>query len=163
MKKMWIIPALMTLLLSGCGAEETFETVDDVYVQQAAAPVREIIVTLPEGAAAPAAESDAGAIYQCDGYEIMVQTMEGGDLNETIRTLSGFERTDLTVMYTGLADVEKYALVWACTGETGDRIGKAVILDDGSYHYTLTVLADANRTDAYAEVWQKLFESFRLS
>ena len=163
MRKLWIIPALMTLLLTGCGAEETFETVEDVHVQQVAAPVREIIVTLPEEAAAPAAESEAGAIYQCDGYEIMVQTMEGGDLNDTIRTLSGFERTDLTVMYTGLTDVEKYALVWACTGEEGDRIGKAVILDDGSYHYTLTILADADRCEAYTEVWQKMFESFRLS
>ena len=126
------------------------------------APAREIVVTLPEEAAAPASESDAGVMYQCDGYEIMIQTLEGGDINETIRQISGHERSELTVMYTSLSDTDRYILVWACLGEMGERVGKSVILDDGSYHYTLTVLSDADRCEEYTEVWNRMFDSFTL-
>ena len=86
-----------------------------------------------------------------------------GDMDETIRLLSGYERSELTVMYTSFADIDRYALVWACMGETGEQIGKAVILDDGNYHYALTVLADADRTAEYIQTWDQLFASFTLS
>lgn len=163
MRKLWIVPVLMTLFLAGCRAEETFETVEDAYIQQTAAIAREILVSLPETAVAPAVESDAGTVYQCDGYEIILQTMAGGDMDETIRLISGYERSALTVMYTSLSDIDRYSLVWACMGEEGERIGKAVILDDGSYHYALTVLADADRTEEYNEVWEQVFDSFCLA
>ena len=162
MVKKWIVPVLMILCLTGCRAEETFETVEDVYIRQVLAPAREIVVSLPEAAAAPAAESEAGTIYQCDGYEIILQTREGGDMDETIRHISGYERSELTVMYSSLSDIDRYALVWACMGEEGERVGKSVILDDGSYHYALTVLADADRTEEYAQVWNQMFDSFCL-
>ena len=62
MGKKWIIPVLMTLLLAGCKAEATFETVEDEYIQTVMASAREIVVTLPEEAAAPAAESGCGRL-----------------------------------------------------------------------------------------------------
>lgn len=163
MRKLWIISIWMAVLLTGCRAEETFETLEDTHIQQVLAPAAEIILWLPEEAAAPAAESEDGMIYQCDGYEIILQTLQGGDMDETIRQISGYERSELTVMYTSLADADRYALVWACMGEEGEQIGKAVILDDGSYHYALTVLADAEKTGTYAETWDRMFDSFGLA
>ena len=38
MGKKLAIMAFLCLLLTGCGAQETFETVDDLYVQPAAQP-----------------------------------------------------------------------------------------------------------------------------
>lgn len=163
MRNKWIGPMMLILLLAGCKAEDTFETISDVQVEPVMAQLRQVEVDLPEEAAAPAVESESGMLYQCDGYEIMLQTLQGGDLNATIREISGYERQDLTVMYTELPDVDKYALVWACAGEAGERLGKAVVLDDGSYHYVLSILADADRTAEYTEVWNAMFESFRLN
>lgn len=159
----WMTLFLMMLMLTGCAAEETFETISDELIQPVSAQTREIVVTLPQEAATPVAEGDIGTIYLCDGYEIALQTLEGGDLNATIQTISGYSREDLTVMETEQGDVKKYELVWASAGELGDRVGRAVILDDGSYHYVLCVLSDADRTQEYQGVWQYMFDSFTVT
>lgn len=161
MKKYMVI-VLACLLLSGCGAEETFETISDELVQPVSAEVREIIITLPPEAAMPASESEDGTLYMCDGYEITLQTLSAGNLDATVRSISGYGREDLTVMETSVGDIKKYELVWASAGETGDQIGKATILDDGSYHYAVSVMADADVAHSYEDIWRTMFDSFTL-
>ena len=153
---------LVSLIFAGCGAQETMETVADEWVQSAAAPVAEIHLTLPEEAAAPVSESETGALYQCDGYEILVQTLEAGDLDATLRSVTGYSREDLTVIETWFGDVKRYDLVWSCLGEQGDQVGRACVLDDGNYHYILSVLADAERAGEFEVVWEELFGSYTL-
>ena len=160
MKKWWLL-LMICAMLSGCGAEETFETVSDEILEVAAVP-RQVMVVLPPEAAAPASESDAGTIYICDGYEIMLQTLTGGDLDATLRTVSGYGREELTVVESRQGDYKRYDLVWACAGEEGERIGRGAVLDDGSYHYVLCVLSDADRVQEYEEVWSALFSSYSL-
>ena len=46
-------------------------------------------------------------------------------------------------------------------GEQGERLGRGVILDDGDYHYCLTVLQDADVTDCQI-VWSEVFRTFDL-
>lgn len=161
MKKcVWLL--LVCVLLSGCGAEPTFETVADLPVSATAAPVRQVILVLPEEAAVPASESESGKLYLCDGYEIALQTLEAGDLNATVQTISGFSREDLTVIESEAGDYKRYDMVWSCAGEQGDRIGKAVVLDDGNYHYVLSILADAARIREYEGVWQEMLDTYCL-
>ena len=160
MKKWWLL-LMICAMLWGCGAEETFETVSDEILEVAAVQ-RQILVELPPEAAAPASESDAGTIYICDGYEIMLQTLTGGDLDATLRTVSGYGRKDLTVVESRQGDYKRYDLVWACAGEEGERIGRGAVLDDGNYHYVLCVLSDADRVQEYEEVWSALFSSYSL-
>ena len=105
---------------------------------------------------------DSGRIYLCKDYEIIIQTLEAGDLDETIRTLSGYDRDSLTVMKTRVEGADRYDFVWATAGENGERLGRAVILDDGNYHYTMTVLKDAEATKKTQVVWRTVFESFSL-
>ena len=81
------------LLLGGCGAEETMETVADEW-EEVLAPAREIRVSLPEEVA-PVAEDAAGAIYIASDYEICIQTMAGGDLDATVRSISGHAREEI--------------------------------------------------------------------
>lgn len=157
-----VVFLLLSFMLTGCAAEDTFETVADEWVQSAAAPMGEVFVSLPEEAAAPVSESENGTLYQCDGYEILLQTLASGDLDTTLRTVTGHGREDLTLLETRAGDIKRYDLVWSCLGEEGEQVGRACILDDGNYHYVLTVLADADRAGEFETVWEELFSSYSV-
>jgi len=156
-KLIWM--ALLAALLTGCTAEETLETVNDEWIVPAMAQPREISVRLPDSALAPVLEQDGRRLYMGQNYEIMVETMASGNLDATIRTLSGYEKDQLTVLETGQEDVKRYEFVWTTAGEKGDRLGRAVVLDDGDYHYCMSVLRDAGDT---LVVWKDVFRSFSL-
>lgn len=160
--KKYVIFLLVVILFSGCAAEDTFETVADEWAQSAAAPVADIILTLPEEAAAPVSQSENGALYQCDGYDILIQTLEAGDLDATLRTVTGYGKENLTVLETRSGGLKRYDLVWSSLGEAGEQVGRACILDDGNYHYALSVLGDAHRMGDFEAVWEALFSSYSL-
>lgn len=158
----WFALAAVCLLLSGCAAEETFETLGDAYELQAAAVQREVLYRLPEDAAAQTVQGEYGEFYFCDGYEIALQTMQAGDLNKTLRELTGFEMDDLTIIETGLADAARYDFVWTAAGEGGDMVGRAAVLDDGNYHYCMSVMAAEAEAARLRDTWKDLFDSFTL-
>lgn len=158
--KKCVLLLLLALALTGCAAEETYETISDEILVPAMAQPREITVSLPGEAALPAMESDNGRAYLCQDYEVYLQTLEAGDMDATVRTLSGYDPEALTVMETEQEGLKRSEFVWACAGETGDRIGRAVVLDDGYYHYTLTILRDAATTETSQISWDEIFSSF---
>ena len=160
--KLCIVMLMITLLLCGCGTEETLETIADELVVPVMAQPREVSVSLPGEAAMPAVESDSGRIYVCQDYEIVIQTYPSGDLDATIQELSGYSREDLTVMATAQEGIDRYDFVWASAGETGDQLGRGVILDDGDYHYTMAVTRPADTTETSQITWSQVFESFAL-
>jgi hypothetical protein len=157
-----ILIAFLVLLLTGCAAEDTMETVADELVQPVMAQPGEIFVNLPGEAAMPAMESDSGRMYLAGEYEIYIQTLSAGDLSSTIRSISGYERENLTVMHTCQDGTDRYEFVWTCAGENGDRLGRGVVLDDGNYHYVMTVLRDAQSTASSQISWNDVFASFSL-
>lgn len=162
MKKwLWCLP--LCLLLSGCAARETVETVTDVLSQPVLAQPRQIRVELPEDAVAPVMDSASEQVFLCNGYEIILETVAAGDLSSTIQRLSGYDREDLTVLETNQDGVSRYEFVWASAGEEGDRLGQAVVLDDGDYHYCMSILRDASTTEGSQIVWRNVFSSFRLA
>lgn len=159
--KKWMVVLMMSLLLAGCGAEETFETVSDEQVLSVMAHPRQILVDLPEEAVAPVLESEGEQIYLCDGYDILIEVRSSGDLTRTLRDMSGYAKEDLTVMQTQWDDVSRYEFVWAAAGEEGDRLGRGVVLDDGDYHYCMSVLRDADMGNSQI-LWDQVFSSFDL-
>ena len=161
LKKVWII-FLAALLLCGCGAEETFETVADELVQPVMAQPRQIAVNLPDNAVAPVLESNSEQMYLCQDYEILMEIVDSGDLDATIRRASGYDKSDLTVLQTQSEGIDRYEFVWTCIGETGHRLGQGVVLDDGNYHYVMTVLRDADSAEDTQIVWNEVFRSFTL-
>ena len=155
---------LLSLLLSGCGAKETLETVaDDIPVQPVLAEPAQISVRLPDNAVSPVLESDSEQVYFCEDYEIAIETRASGDLAGTITALTGFDAEQLTVMHTAPDGIDRYEFVWASAGEKGDRLGRAVVLDDGSYHYCMSVLRDAENPKKSQVVWSDVFSSFGLA
>ena len=161
MKKM-LLCFVLALTLAGCGEAEVFETVGDEMVQSVMAEPREISLALPEEAVLPAMETDNGTIYICQHYDVSVQTLESGDLEKTIRSVSGFDMYDLTIMETTVSDADCYEFVWTSAGEWEDQVCRCRILDDGNYHYVLTVMADADTAPRLEEGWQSIFSSFSL-
>ena len=153
---------LMTALLTGCGTEDTLETMNDELLAPVMAQPGHISVELPDEAAMPVIENQNGRLYVCNDYEIMIQTMESGDLNQTMEALSGHSREEMTVMETFFDGISRYEFVWAAAGEGGDRTGRAVILDDGNYHYCMTVFCDADSMGKSQINWNQVFSSFDL-
>lgn len=154
---------ILALLLCGCGARETFETVGDEMVLEVLAQPREILLTLPEETLLPAMESDGRTLYLCDGYDVAVQTLSGGDLDATLRQITGFGREDLTIIQTNEGECACYEFVWTAATDFGEQVGRATILDDGSYHYVLTASVDAEKAQEYQEIWNGIFETFGLA
>lgn len=161
MKKLCLI-LVSALLLAGCGAEETYETMADELIQSVMAQPREIQLQLPDEAVLPAMESDNGTLYICKDYDVTVQTLESGDLEETIRQISGYSPDELTVMQTVSGELSQYDFVWTSATDGGEQVGRAMILDDGSYHYAVTAMTDAELAEEYREIWNGLFESVGL-
>ena len=155
---------LMLLMLTGCSAQPTWETVHDDWVDVAAVPAKKITIKLPKEAAAPTLQSEeSGALYACDGYVLMLQTFQGGDMDATMRRLTGFSRDQLTCLQTQSGTTKRYTCVWSSVGEGGDHVGRAVILDDGSHHYAVSVMADFESAGELAETWQEILNSAELT
>lgn len=157
---LWVILAM--LFLCGCGESQTFETVMDVLEEQDTPVPKAISVILPAETSMPVMESDSGRAYICSDYEIYIQTQPGGDLGATMEAMSGFKEEDLTVITTAQGESQRYEFVWASAGEAGDLLGRGVILDDGNYHYTMSVLRNAQAAQESGAMWDSVFSSFKI-
>lgn len=157
-----VVMILLGCFLCGCAGQEVMETVADELVVPALAQLREISVSLPDNAVAPAAGNGGAQIYYSDDYEIVLETVSSGDLNGTIRAMSGYGPEKLTIVQTRRNGADCHEFVWACAGETGERLGRGIILDDGHYHYCMSVLRDVPGEEKSQIVWDQVFSSFTL-
>lgn len=161
--KKWLCLLVMMVLLTGCGAQETFETIADEAVESVMAAPRQILVDLPGDVLAPVLKTEGEQVYLCQDYEIIIETRSAGDLSATVEAISGFSPDEVTMVTSNQGSGNRHEFVWACAGEAGDRIGRAVILDDGNYHYCMTVLRDADSRKVSQISWEDVFSSFRIA
>lgn len=151
-------------LFSGCHQPKTFETMSDSYVQPSLPQARQVLLQLPEDAAKAVLENaGAGTLYLCDGYSVAVQTLPAGNLDATLREVTGYGREKVQLWQRKDGEYGRYTCVWASAGEGGDQMGKATILDDGDYHYVLAVMASAADAGELADTWQQLMDSFSIA
>lgn len=158
MKKWWLV-LLLCLLLTGC-KQKAFETMSDVYEQPADLAAKEVLLMLPQEAMAM--DPKEGKYYLCEGFSLSVQTFSSGDLNRTMRTVSGFERENLPVMELRQDGIKRYEWVWASAGEGGTYLNRAVLLDDGAFQYVLTLQGAAEMAGELKDTWQEIIGSFSL-
>lgn len=161
MKKVMLM--ILVLLLTGCAKSTVYETVTDEAAQSVSAQPREVLFDLAQEPVLPAMESDSGTLFLCGDYDVVVNTCPSGDLQNTVREVSGFLPEELTVIQTENADVDRYEFVWTAATDLGQQIGRATVLDDGNYHYTLSATVDAELIEEYQEIWNGIFESFQLA
>ena len=124
----------------------------------------EIIISLPEKAASAVMSSEeTGTVYFCDDFVLTMQTTPGGDLHKTVWETSGYAYDRLPIVKTNQGAAQRYDYVWTAAGEQGDEIGRCAILDDGNYHYILTVMADAQKAGELTQtLWNDVFSSFQI-
>ena len=154
---------LLAFILAGCGGEQTYETIGDVLAPQETPLPLEVVVRIPEEAAAMVMTGEDGAkLYMCDDYFITIQTMPAGDMNAVFRELTGYSQENLQIMQSQFLGLDRYRLAWSAAGEGADQIGRATVYSDGNYCYALTAMAPADKAaDLIAGAWQDLFDSFR--
>ncbi len=158
----WIGVVLALLLLTGCQVRE-WETVADVYETQPLPVAGELILAMPEAEGLTVLEQGTETLYFCDGYTLTTNRTIAGDVNGTLAAVTGRSRENLTVVKTRRHGLDRYETVWASAGEGGDLVARALILDDGNYHYIITVMAPAEDAGNLGEEWQKLLDSAQLS
>jgi len=161
MKKVFAM-VILCAMLAGCGEVPVMETVADGLPPVEQAEVRGIILELPEEAASVVWESEEGKYYQCNGYDLLLQTFPAGDLAATVRNVSGYDKSQLTLIASHPQNLKRYDFVWTTMSQEGQMVGRSAIVDDGNYHYALTVLSPADRVLQLEEAWENLFQSFSL-
>ena len=159
----WLIFMGICLVLSGCGRVETFETVDDDLLKPVMAEAGEIRLQLPDSASGQCIlSSEAGKLYFCDGFTVTVQTLQRGDLSRTCSTLCGFSAEEVSMVQTFEKGFHRWDWVWTAAGEGGDAVGRAAVLDDGVYHYCVSVMAEAGEAGARETQWSALMGSIEV-
>ena len=162
MKKV-VFVVLMFLVLSGCSGKQVFETVSDVEWMPVIAQARQLNLALPKDAAVYTVMGDEeNKLYLCDGYTVAVQRMESGDLDRTVRQVTGFCAERISMIETKQEDVTRYDFAWSAVGESGDQIGRGALLDDGQYHYCVSVMGSAEKSGVLQEQWQSLLLSVNI-
>lgn len=143
--KKWIMVLIVTLMLCGCGREElpVMETVDPQACEQNVKPEPgQIGLLLPEQAISQTMTDSSGdQLYTWDDHTLQLQTLDGGDIRSTVKNLTGFSMDDLTVMQYRKGDMTYYQTVWSTAGEEGSLVGRALIADDGVYHYCMSLIS----------------------
>ena len=163
LRKLWLV-ILLGVLLCGCKQTADFETVMDATVTNVPAEKMDVFVNFPEDAANEVMTTeDSGTIYLCDNYTITVQTVPGGNLKSTVQNATGYTPEQLALIETVQGNYKRYCGTWTAVGETGEQVGRCIILDDGNYHYVLTTMADAQIAGKLLQGdWNELLNSFRI-
>lgn len=152
---------MCTFLLSGCSGQQVMETVTDEWLVSTMAPPKELSVKLPAEASKSVLSAEDGAeLYFCDDYVITLQTIAAGDLDRSARSLCGYGADRLTILQTRNGDMKRYDWTWTSAGEGSAQVGRATVLDDGDYHYCMTVMAQEAACSGLREQWDALFDSF---
>lgn len=162
MKRMWVVFAC-AICLCGCNAEQTMETISDDLTVLAEEQACEVAVSVADEDAVTFFGEDGSRLYLCDNYTVTVQTLSGGDIDQSMRTVTGFSKDSMTVIKTVKDGITQYEYAWSAIGEKEDQICRGVMLDDGTYHYAVTVMADYSQAADLQDTWQAVFESVALS
>lgn len=159
MKRFVLILAL-ACLLAGC-APADYETMADEYLEPEQKAAAEMVAVLPPDATVMTMEGGE-SIWLCDGFTLSMQTLAAGDLDATLRQVTGYGKDQLAVMTRQSEGLKRHECSWVCAGEGGDQVGRTVILDDGEYHYVLSLLTDAEKVSSLKEDWGRILETVSL-
>ena len=161
--KKWMVMVMLAVLLQGCAAREVFETVDDEYGPVMLPAAAQISLHLPDEQAQVVMENeDNQIIYLYEDYCVCIETVYAGSLSQTLKKVTGFDLEELTVLQTLTDGCQRYQCVWTSAGEGGEQVGRACVLDDGNYHYVVSVMGSEETSGELTEVWQDLLDSFDI-
>lgn len=162
LKKLFAL-LLAAVLLTGCTAQKTFETVND-SLDCIVPEAKDIKLTLPDDASVMTLESgENDKLYICNGYTVSLSVAETGDINKTLLQTTGFPKESLTIVETVSKGMKRYDGVWTCVGENGEQVGNITVIDDGTYHYVMSILGDASASGDMSAAWNEIKRSFSVT
>ena len=159
--KKWIVSVMLmsAVVLSGCSGVD-FEPMLDVYSPVEEVNPQNMQVQLPEDAALSVMSGDTGTLYYGENYEISLETYPSGNISQTLYNVTGRTLDELTVMEIPVAQGNSFRCGWSAADDEGERIGQCIIIDDGRYHYCLSVLADAEEADTLRPMIETVLNSY---
>lgn len=162
--KKWIVGLILSLgvVLSACSGTEPFEVISDSIVEYPTPTPARVQLKIPDDAALSVMNSSEGQSYEGDHYQIIVQTYPSGNLEETLQLITGYSKNQLNLMEMSERDYNKYLCAWSSVSEEGDLVGRCTVLDDGRFHYCLTVLMDAQVSGKIRKDIDALFADYSL-
>lgn len=162
MVKKSIVIVMLMFLLAGC-SQPDYETLGEVEHDRSLPQPKSVSLRLPgEASVSALSDGEGEKLYFLDGYVVAVQTMEAGDLNRTLQTVTGFPQESLRLISYSRDGITCYDGAWATAGEGGDHVGRLTVLDDGDYHYVVSAMAPEQVSGSLGEVWQVIFASISL-
>lgn len=163
--KKWISLILTTLLLSGCGAEPVYETIGDVWAndEPVFAPAG-IEFAAPEDAQMEVMEGDSGEkIYRIGDWELWTGTYTAGDLSATLEEVTGLQSGNLTVISRQVGNYACHETAWTTTGEDGTWVAQTAVIEDGGYHYALSMMVPQEDADQLGRFFTQVLGSVNLA
>ena len=160
MKKAWLI-LVICIFLCGCAPAE-LETMNDTDAVGVMAEPVEMKISFPEDATVLTMGNALSRYYFCKGYDVAVEITESGNLDATLKTITGYGKEELDMVETKRNGVACYEAVWTTVGEAGDCVGRLLVLDDNNYHYCVSAFSSAQNVASHADAWNNLFASVSL-
>lgn len=157
MKRLLVL-MMAAALMSGCAAEPVYETIGNAMedTQPVISPGK-IELVLPEEAEMQVIEDEYGSkSYRIGDREVWTQICDGGDVSATLEKVTGIRADALTVMEHQVLDMPCHEIAWITTNEEGTFVARTAVLDDGNYHYCVSLMmpeADAEKLgDSFSEL-----------
>lgn len=162
MNRCLIILVCLLVLLSGCSGADTLEVMYDSYESALVAAPAMVHLDFSEDHTFTVTQGEGWYTYTGENYEIIMQTCMSGDLNQTFQQITGYAMERLTVMEIPSTDADRYVCAWSTVSEEGELVGRCTVIDDGVYHYCLSVLVDAKTAGEYREDIDAIFATYSL-
>jgi hypothetical protein len=154
---------LLSAMLCSCTNAEDFEVISDTVVDFQMQEPAKVKLKIPDDAALSVMGSGDRLSYEGDHYQIIVQTLSSGDLDETLQIITGYSKKHLNPMKLTEENYNKYLCAWSAVSEEGEIVGRCAVLDDGRYHYCLSVLVGAQISGEMREEIDALFANYSLA
>lgn len=154
------------LVLTGCSAIPTWETVEDMVPSVPASAWQEeayvIQAGLPAGAALTA-ESVGCKIYEAGDMEIETTTFLSSDLNSAVKRLSGYEADRVSILQTSRFGMPEYRFAWYSQTAEGGRLYQTDLVMDDAVCYAVVCSMPEDAGGSFTEEVRPVFAAFGLS
>ena len=162
--KKGIVWIMLMLLLTGCSSETTYETIGNVWEESEPTAVQGTMdFALPEGARMEVLEENGSKYYSVGNWEIWTQVYPSGNIRSTIELVTGLEPDMPTVVRQQVEDMTCHETAWSTTGEDGMKAARTAVLDDGNYHYCISVMVPESDAEEVGDFFTQILDSVSIS
>jgi len=162
--KKWLMGVTLMLVAVLCGCNgELYEVVGDVSTIEPDITPQKVRFEVPKDENITVMNTDKGVLYLGENYDISLQICPSGNLDQTMRAVTGYSRKQLAITELSEKNVDRYVCAWSAVSDEGELVGRCTILDDGRFHYCLTVLVKADMAGELRNTVDAVFADYSLA